>query len=144
MSDAARARLSEGADRPGPELSPPEGLVVRHSPGRGRGVFSTRAFVAGETIEVAPVIAIESERQHVLVDTVLNSYVFGWRDSVAVALGFGSIYNHSWNPNVEYRKRIDEGVIEFVALRAIESGEELMTNYASSNPHDAGLWADLP
>ncbi len=143
MADAARARLSEGAEKPGPEVRPPEGLVVRYSHGRGRGVFSTRTYAAGETVEVAPVIAIEPENQHLLVGTVLNSYVFGWRDSVAIALGFGSIYNHSWHPNLEYRKRFDEGVIEFVTLRSIAVGEELMTNYASSNPHEAGLWADL-
>jgi hypothetical protein len=135
--------LSLGAERPGTEVRPPSGLKVGHAPGRGRGVFAERAIAAGEVVECVPVIVFPPEEQHHLVETVLNSYVFGWRDSVAIALGFGSIYNHSWRPNLEYRKRFEEGLIEFLALADLPAGTELTINYASSNPHNAGLWSDL-
>ncbi len=135
--------LSEGADNATTTLSPPDGIVVKHSPGKGRGVFATRAFKKGDTVELAPVIVVPDDEHPPLVETVLNSYVFGWGDGVAVCLGFGSIYNHSWHPSIEYLKHLDQSLIEFVALRDIEAGEELFVNYASSYPENAYLWADL-
>lgn len=121
----------------------PSGVVVRESPGKGRGVFATRAFERGEVVEVAPVIIVPADEHPALDDTVLSNYVFAWGDAVAVALGWGSLYNHAWEPNLEYRKRFAEHVIEFVAIRDIAAGEELTTNYASSAPERAGLWAHL-
>lgn len=136
--------LSEGADRAHLVLTPPVGLEIRHSPGRGRGVFATRAFARGEVIERAPVLVVPEDEHEHLVPTVLNSYVFGWGEgAVAVCLGFGSIYNHAWAPSVEYVKHLAESVIDFVALRDIAPGEELFVNYASSYPETAHLWADL-
>lgn len=140
---STRGLLSEGAERATTPIEPPVGLVIRQSPGRGRGVFATRAFRKGETLELAPVLVVPEDEHPPLVETVLNSYVFGWGDGVAVCLGFGSIYNHSWDPNAEYLKHLDESVIEFVALRDIAPGEEVFVNYASSYPDTAHLWADF-
>jgi len=116
---------------------------VGPSPGRGRGVFATRAIAAGELVERAPVLALPKSAEGAVLATPLDAYVFEWRGAVAICLGYGSIYNHSWAPNVEYRKRLDEDVIEFVALRDIAADEELCTNYTASNPHRADLWAHL-
>lgn len=106
-------------------------------------MFATRAFARGDVVEVAPVLVLPAKQQGNLDGTVLDSYVFGWGDSVAVAFGYGSLYNHAWSPNLEYRKRIAEGLIEFVAIVDIAPGDELFTNYTASNPHRADLWAHL-
>jgi uncharacterized protein len=53
---------------------------------------------------------------------------------VAVVLGYGSLYNHSYKPNAYYRDRRNR-VKEFIALRDIAAGEEITINYNGS-PHD--------
>ena len=38
-----------------------------------------------------------------LAETVLKDYCFNWAEGkVALALGYGSIYNHSYRPNARY------------------------------------------
>jgi len=62
-------------------------------------------------------------------------------EMLAVALGFGSIYNHSYEPNAIYKKRIRDKVIEFVALRSIRKDEEISVNYNYGDPNDkTRLW----
>jgi SET domain-containing protein len=122
---------------------PPHGISVGPTASKGRGVFATRPIRRAEVVESAPVIVIPADEQKRVHATLLNDYVFGWGDSIAVALGYGSLYNHAWEPNLEYRKRLDDGLIDFVALRDIAEGEELTTNYSSSSPESAFLWADL-
>ena len=69
-------------------------------------------------------------------DTLLGRYSFQWAgDGVALALGYGSLYNHSSEPNCIYWTIKDEGVIEFVALVDIQAGEEIRVNY-NGNPKD--------
>ncbi|MBL8785293.1 MAG: SET domain-containing protein-lysine N-methyltransferase [Deltaproteobacteria bacterium] len=121
----------------------PAGVRVGVSPKKGRGIFATRDYAAGEVVEVVPVLVIPTAQQEIIVPTILNDYVFGWGDTVAIAFGYGSLYNHSWQPNCEYKKHLADLVIEFVAVRPIAAGEEIVTNYASSYPEKAGLWSEL-
>src|SRR4051794_31030843 len=105
--------------------SPPHGVRVGPTEQKGRGVFATRAIAAGDVVEHAPVIVIGPDEQRLVHKTVLNEYVFGWGDTIAVVLGYGSLYNHSWDANMAYRKLLDDDLVEFVALRDIADGEEL-------------------
>ena len=47
----------------------------------------------------------------------------------ALALGLGSIFNHSNRPNIGYRKDLEQETITYTALRDIGSGEELCISY---------------
>ena len=50
----------------------------------------------------------------------------------ALALGLGSIFNHStYNQNVAWERNIDAQTITYRALRDIELGEELCVSYGS-------------
>jgi hypothetical protein len=135
--------LAFEAERQAGIATPPSGLEVRPAPGKGRGVFATRSFARGEVVELAPVLALRPGDVDAALCTVLGSYVFAWRGTVAVGLGFASIYNHAWDPNLHYFKRFEAGLLEFVAARDIAAGDELTINYTSSNPHRADLWAAL-
>lgn len=106
-------------------------------------MFTTRPIAAGEVVEIAPVIVVPGDERKLVHHTLLNDYVFGWGDTIAVALGYGSIYNHSWQANLAYRKCLDEQLLEFVALRDITVGEELTTNYTSSYPARAAIMTHL-
>ena len=100
---------------------------------KGLGVFATRNIKAGEIVEKAPVIQIRCDFSNLSPE--LKSRVFHWarlasRQGVhAVALGYGSMYNHANPANMQYGA-VDNGTaIQFVAATDIAAGEELTINY---------------
>lgn len=112
-------------------------LKVQHFPGKGRGVVADRPFHAGETIERPPVLVIPASEAPLIRDTRLAHYYFEWGDDckqAAIALGYGSLYNHSYTPNARYEFRETEERLEFIALRDIEPGEEITINYNNLGP----------
>ncbi len=76
--------------------------------------------------------------------TELFNYYFSWgehRRQAAIALGYGSLYNHSYDPNATYVKQIPGMTIDFIALRTIPKGTEILVNYNAGNPRDSRpLW----
>ena len=108
---------------------------------RGRGVVAERRIGPGELVERSPVLAIPHADRAAVDPTIVFTYVFMWEhDTVeedlykhegraAIALGFTSLLNHSYTPNCEFIRHIDDLVIDLVALRAIEPGEELTIDY---------------
>ena len=107
-------------------------ITVRHIPGKGRGVVAERRIHAGETIERPPVLVIPREEVGRIRETRLAHYYFEWGEDcneAAIALGYGSLYNHSYTPNARYEFRESEERLEFLALREIEAGEEITINY---------------
>lgn len=101
--------------------------------GAGRGVFASEKILEGELIEACPIVALfGSKDRGRLRKTGLVNYYFLWgehRDRVALCLGWGSIYNHSFAPNARYEKDISKGCMDFYALRNIGQGEEITVNY---------------
>ena len=107
--------------------------------GAGRGVFAGERITKGTQIEQCPVIALGNPRARArLRKTELVNYYFLWGDErlrVALCLGWGSIYNHSFAPNAYYEKHMEENRMDFYALRDIEPGEEITVNYNGA-PND--------
>ena len=56
---------------------------------------------------------------------------------IVVALGYGSIYNHSNEPNAYWMSLNDRRTFLFIANRDIEPGEEIFTYYG-----DVNYWND--
>src|SRR5690242_12958921 len=116
-------------------------ISVRSAGSKGRGVFAEKQFVKDDLIERAPVIVLPISQEQFLDQTALKDYYFSWNeDTVAVALGFGSLYNHSYTPNARYLKKHADSVIEFVALYTIEVGEEITINYNGDPTDQEQLW----
>jgi SET domain-containing protein len=115
-------------------------LSVAESPtGAGRGVFARRLIAAGEEIERCPMLIVDGDQAEAL-SLGADGYVFGWgNDSTALALGYGSLYNHSYAPNAETLETPNELVI--TALRSISEGEEIFINYMGTAQE--GVWFDL-
>jgi SET domain-containing protein len=118
-------------------------------PNAGRGVFALVAIPNGMVIEQCPVIELPQKQVTTLQHTILVNYNFAWGqhdETVAICLGFGSLYNHSYDPNATYIKHSEHEFINFVALRDIARGEEITVNYNHGNPYDKSpLWIkDVP
>lgn len=125
---------------PHPKINLPM-LSVRNAGARGRGVFADRRIAAGEELERAPVLVIAPEQSLHLDHGGLHDYYYDWgAGRCAIALGYGSLYNHSYTPNARYEKLIEADVVVFLATRDIEIDEEIVVNY-NGDPHDASpLW----
>jgi SET domain-containing protein len=118
-----------------------EAIEVRRINGKGRGVFARRLIRKGELIERVPMLVIPIEETEA--DTVLSNYCFAWgRDTVALALGYGSIYNHSFNPNARYDDTAPQ-TKEFTALRNIAPGEEITINYNGEPRSKKAVWFEV-
>lgn len=108
--------------------TPQNDLYVRKARGMGRGVFAGRAYRRGEVVEVCPVIRLPSGTP----PAGLEYYVFKWGaagDELAVALGYGSLYNHSPTPNATFAVRPARDEVVFRAARDIAAGEQVLIDY---------------
>lgn len=97
----------------------------------GRGVFAKKNFFKGDVIEYGPGLKGTSEQ---VVCGLYEDYVYRCKDDVPncmLALGYGSIYNHSSNSNVSFKT--DGQSFYVVANRDIEKDEELFTTYGDGS-----------
>jgi uncharacterized protein len=121
-----------------------DGLEVRESPGKGRGVFASRPFRKGQVIARDPVLVVSPENRQALHDSELGDYFFMWTGAAdgCVALGYGSLYNHSYAPAATYGRDYRNRTMVFTALRDIAAGEEITINYNGDPADDSPLWFD--
>jgi SET domain-containing protein len=118
-------------------------VEVKPSLGRGRGVFAIQPISCDQLIESCPVIPFEPKYRTVLKATPLYDYLYGWSDDcreVAIALGYGSLYNHSAEPNASYHTNRSRNAIDFIATRFIAAGEEITISYLNSSDSPKRLW----
>ena len=121
-------------------------ITVKDSPGKGRGVFAQRNFKEGEVIETCPVIVLPAEEIDALELTQLYSYYFAWgpeSKDAAIALGYGSLYNHSYTPNARYYKDFDNSLIKYVCITDIQKDEEITISYNWDPEDKSPVWFDL-
>lgn len=99
----------------------------------------------GTTFEIAPIIEIPESEVDVIHHTELHDYYFVWGEQdekAAIALGYGSLYNHSYSPNANYIFDLDAQTIEFFALKKIKAGKEITINYHGDPDVKDELWFD--
>ncbi|MBI5138494.1 MAG: SET domain-containing protein-lysine N-methyltransferase [Candidatus Vogelbacteria bacterium] len=107
--------------------------------GANRGVFAHSKIKKGEIIEKCPVVIIPAvELPDINKTTLLNYYFCFAKDESkwAIALGFGSLYNHSYEPNATYTKDYKNSLIYFTAIKDVLKDEEITVNYNSGDPED--------
>jgi hypothetical protein len=128
-------------------IYPSDTVYVSSTDNRGRGVFAHRGIAAGELIEVCPVIVLGGADEQGLLDrTRLFNYYFAWggcRELAAVALGYGSLYNHSYHANADHVCDVLRGEIRIYAHRAIRRGEEITINYGGRPDCPDPVWFDV-
>lgn len=121
-------------------------LYVTESPLGGRGVFTALPIPKGSVIEICPVIAMPIAEKALLDNTALYDYYFIWGDEddqCAIVLGYGSLYNHAYEPNAQYAPDYAGNTLDFYALRDIEAGEEITVNYNGDPKEHTELWFEV-
>lgn len=124
----------------------------------GLGVFTNRDLAAGHVVEISRIISVDSDT-HRSIRQPFSDYLFQMdecrttsvnsdtqrsvmhpffdyffqmdesRTTSGLALGFGSLYNHSQYPNVCYQIDHDRELIMFTTLQRITAGSELYISY---------------
>ena len=102
----------------------------------GRGVFAERHYEPGDVVEVCPTVQVADAE----ITGSLRDYVFSSvkEHDVVLVLGYGMLYNHSADPNVEYDQE-EPSTITFMALREIRPGDELTIDYGKEWWETRGL-----
>jgi SET domain-containing protein len=126
------------------KIEPSEKIYLSNSrvPKAGRGIFASKSLKKDEIIELCPIVLLKGEGIK-LRKSELYNYYFLWdkQPDAAIALGFGSIYNHSYNPNATYKKHLKDEIVEFIAIKKIKKDEEITINYNYGDPDNKGtLW----
>jgi len=118
-------------------------IYVNVTESMGRGVFTTEKIKKNTIIEVSPVIVMSDADRKLLDQTLLHDYIFEWDiKKCCIALGYVSIYNHSYSSNCEYEMEIASELIRIKTMRNIKAGEELFINYNGDWNNKKKLWFD--
>ena len=115
-------------------IDPPALYVKDTGTPKGRGAYAAKAFREGDVVEVCAAVPFDPGATDL--PLAVQRMVFNWGlltknpgRQLALALGYGSLYNHDNPANMKYE--VDEGgqTIRFVAARDIEAHDELTVNY---------------
>jgi len=97
---------------------------------KGRGVYATKRYLPGDLIEVCPIILIPEKQ--VKKGDLICEYIFAWEKFYAFAFGYGSLYNHSYEPNAVYSRRKIKHEIVYKAHKKIQPNDEITVNYSGT------------
>jgi len=114
----------------------------------GRGVFARRDIKKGELIERCPIIEVPKHDMSKLKESILVTYFFYFgkkKERLALALGFGSLYNHTDKPNSTYKIKPKELILDFIALDDIKKDNEITFDYSGGKSKDKKnpLWFEV-
>ncbi|WP_424237498.1 SET domain-containing protein [Bhargavaea ginsengi] len=108
-----------------------------------RGVFATCDIEKGTLIHQAPVIAYPNDQHEHIEQTLLADYAFEYGlNHTAILLGYGMLFNHSYEPNASYEISFENQTFNFYAHAPIKMGEEILINYNGDEDDQELLWFD--
>ena len=101
----------------------------------GYGVFASEPIPANTTVEECHHLRIKKED----CSGIIDDYVYGLdpdgtdadedAECYSLPLGWGSIFNHADQHNIEYWHDTDRDLIVFHTIKDIAAGEQLFINY---------------
>ena len=106
-----------------------------------RGVFATRDINKGELLHEAPVISYPNDQHQHIEKTILADYAFEYGENhSAILLGYGMLFNHSYEPNANYEIDFKNHTFNFYAYTNIKKGDEILINYNGDVDDKDPLW----
>jgi hypothetical protein len=116
------------------KVYPPKKVYVAKSKIHGWGVFASELINDGEIIEETPIFDLQMKKGES--SPLLVDYRFNWPqgsggnwDKQVIAWGYGSIYNHSNEPNATWVSNLENETFQFIATKQIQVDEEIFTYY---------------
>lgn len=101
-------------------------LIIKKDKKKGRGVYAKSSFRKGELIEECELLFMKLAE----VPDSIEGHVFEYtKKTIALALGNGSLFNHSENPNAEFSFNKKKQTLLFHSTRKINPGEEITVDY---------------
>ncbi len=106
-----------------------------------RGVFATCDIKKGMLLHAAPVISYPNDQHQHIEKTLLADYAFEYGiNHTAFLLGYGMLFNHSYEPNANYEINFENHTFDFYAYKDIKAGEEVLINYNGEVDDNDPLW----
>ena len=112
--------------------------IKKSSKVEGLGVFAKEKIERCELIESSPAILFNKS---IIIDWydeyqtrhILHDYAFTWNLNgvCAVSQGYGGLYNHHNEANIAFDQNEKLQSLEFVTIKSIMPGEELLLRYVS-------------
>jgi SET domain-containing protein len=118
-------------------------VYIKRISNKGRAVFTNQRIAANTIIESSPVLVLRKKDWEIIDETLLHDYIFEWgikKDKCCLALGYVSLYNHSYKSNCEYFMDFEKDIIEIKTVRLIQKGEELTINYNGDWDNGKKVW----
>jgi SET domain-containing protein len=100
-------------------------IYVKKSRTHGYGVFAEKTIQKGELIEQCYILLSRGG------DRGLEDFYFNAKGKNAIFTGYGSIYNHTDDPNAHYTININKRIATIKAARIIRKGEEIFVDYGN-------------
>lgn len=118
------------------KINPPTKICLEKSPLHNLGVFSTHKIKKGEIVDVCPFLPFPQNSNEKI--PVFSNYTFCFPRSEnwtthALVLGYGSYYNHSETPSIDWYTTKEDRTFVFFALEDIKVGQELFINYGNGS-----------
>lgn len=108
-------------------------IVVQKSNLHGYGVYAEKNIKKDELIEECYIIISKGG------DKILEDFYFDANGKYAIFTGFGIIYNHSEEPNADYKLNIKQRYVSIKATEPIRKGEEIFISYGEEWFKSRGL-----
>jgi SET domain-containing protein len=112
------------------DIKTPDNLEVKYiNEDIGYGVFTNKEIKKGDIVEVCYCLELGS------FTIAIVDYIFRNRSTNKpfITLGYGTIYNHSYSPNIKWEvSETNPKINVFTALNDINIGEELRFNYGEN------------
>lgn len=106
-----------------------------------RGVFATCDIKKGVLLHSAPVISYPNDQHEYIEKTILADYAFEYGiNHSAILLGYGMLFNHSYQPNAIYEINFGNHSFDFYAFTDIKAGDEILINYNGDVDDKDPLW----
>lgn len=96
----------------------------------GYGVFAKVKIKRNMVIEICPAVLMPIKEFEFIKHTKLFYYFFEYsRKEIMLVLGYGSLYNHSFEPSARYYYDYKKRTFRVIAIKNIEQDEEITFNY---------------
>jgi len=95
------------------------GIEIRRSERNGWGVFARRDIKKHSLLEETPIVVVDSEKMSGIDECLTYAYDFD-DTHIMIGLGFAGLYNHSYEPNADWKRDHVNMIMEHFAIKDIE------------------------